>query len=402
MVAPLRPCYSVWPREADKWEDFSEITYAVIHGPNKQRQLDLDVDVHIINPEGLKWLFDKDHPSRFRQWDILCIDESTKFKDSQTARFKSLKPRLDAFTRRWILTGSFSPNGLMDLFGQVYVLDLGRALGKYITHYRTAYFRTEAWDPYHYIAVEGAVDKIIDRIDPLTLRMKAEDYIRMPEKIIHDILVQLPQEARKTYKEIEDDLITKLEAGFIVAANAAVAGGKCRQVCNGALYINEQHDHVVLHDEKIVALDELIESLQGAPALVMYEFDHDRTRLLRHFGGETPVIGGGTSARRADQYIQEFNAGRLRLLLCHPASMAHGLNLQEACHHIIWFGLTWNLEYYDQSIARIYRQGQTKPVFVYRILVEDSLDQRVAEALNDKDFTQQKLLRALKWNLQRD
>ena len=174
-----------------------------------------------------------------------------------------------------------------------------------------------------------------------------------------------------------------------------MAGGKCRQICNGALYVNPEHDWVEVHRAKIEALEELVEELGGAPVLVMYEFNHDRERLLGCFGPETPVLGGGISARKSDRYIQDFNKGHIPLMICHPGSMAHGLNLQEVCHHIIWFGLTWNLEYYDQAIARIYRQGQQNTVFVYHILVRDTLDERVMRVLAQKERTQQKLFAGL-------
>lgn len=401
VVAPLRPCYSVWPHEANKWEHLSDLTYAVVHGANKEYQLSLDVDVHIINPEGLKWLLDPNYPGRLGDWDILCVDESTNFKDSQTARFKQLKPHIWRFTRRWILTGTPTPNGLMDLFGQVYILDQGNALGRFITHYRRDYFFTEAWNPYNYIPKEGSWDKIMDRINPLMLRLSAEEHLAMPRLMPpNDIMVDLPPDARQIYEEIASEFIAQVAGRTIIAANIAVAGGKCRQICNGALYTTDgvgEKDRVfeVIHEEKISAVKELVSSLQGAPAIIVYEFNHDRRRLLECFGLDTPCLGGSTTPRQADDIIRRFNRGEIPVLLTYPID---GVNLQEACHHIIWFSLTWDLRLYQQTIDRIYRQGQKETVFVHRIMVRDSIEQRVVEVLDGKADLQEALLGELQWH----
>lgn len=395
VIAPLRVAQSVWPKEVEKWTNFADIRVEVLHGRYKSDALERDADIHVINPEGLQWLFDP-IAHRWRDWDILCLDESTKFKDSQTKRFKLMRKHFEHFTRRWILTGTPVPNGIHDLFGQIYVLDLGNSLGRYVTHFRNRYFHTNSWEPYNYIPNEGAWQEIIYRIDPLLVRMSSEDYLKMPAMPpIDPIMVELPQKTMETYKEIEIDFITQLEEGIIVADNAAIAGGKCRQIANGGLYVDKEHHWTELHTEKLDALSDLLEELGGAPTLVMYEFNHDKERLLKRLGSATPVLGGGTSATKSDQYISQFNAGNIPVMLCHPASMAHGLNLQSKCHHMVWFGLTWNLEHYDQSIARIYRQGQENPVFIYHILAKDTLDVKVLEVLKSKDRTQQALFNAL-------
>lgn len=394
VIAPLRPCYAVWPEEIEKWLEFNELTYAVMHGNEKNEMLNLDVDIHIINPEGLQWLFNPLAHHR-KEWTILCVDESTKFKNSVTKRFKLMRKHFPRFQRRWILTGTPMPLGLQDLFGQIFILDDGAALGRYITHFRTKYFDTEPWNPYQYFPKDGAFQQVIEKVDPYVLRLAAEDYLDMPPVIQETIYVDLPDDAREKYRDIEEEFITQVEEGTIIAANAAVAGGKCRQICNGALYINREHDWSLIHGAKLDALGDLIEQLGGAPALVMYEFNHDRERILGRFGSDIPVLGGGTSAGKSNQHIQEFNDGQHPLMICHPASMAHGLNLQEACHHIVWFGITWNLEHYDQSIARIYRQGQEFPVFVYHILARDTLDDRVASVLKEKDHNQKALFARL-------
>ena len=395
VIAPLRVCHSVWPQEVRKWSNFSDISVEVLHGPNKADALEREADIHVINPEGLRWLFDP-QARRWRDWDILCVDESTKFKDSQTKRFKLMRPHFERFDRRWILTGTPVPNGIHDLFGQIYILDLGNSLGRYVTHFRNKFFYTESWKPYDYIPHSWAFEDIIDKIDPLVMRMSAEDYLEMPKLIMPPpVEVDMPLKAWEHYRDIEDEFITQVEEGFVLAANAAVAGGKCRQIANGAIYINDQHDWSEMHEAKLDALSDILEELGGAPTLVMYEFNHDKERLLKRLGTATPVLGGGTSARKADSYIRDFNKGHIPIMLCHPASMAHGLNLQEVCHHMVWFGITWNLEHYDQSIARIYRQGQENPVFIYHIIAKDTLDEKVLGVLRAKDRTQQSLFAAL-------
>jgi len=350
-----------------------------------------DADIHLINPEGLEWLFaQKDRP----QYDVLIVDESTKFKNSQTKRFKALRMWLPSFRRRWILTGTPVPNGLMDLFGQIYLLDLGRALGRFITHYRRNFFVQSGYGGYQWDPQPDAFPRIIDQISPLVVRMSAEDYLKMPELIFQEILVSLPPAARKVYTSIEDDFYSEFEGGNIVASTAAVAGVKCRQVANGAVYDTEG-TAIPLHDAKLEALDDLVEELSGSPVLILYEFEHDKERILKHLGrGE--VLGSGLSAARLDSLVKRFNAGSVPILLGHPAGMGHGLNLQGSCRHVIWFGIPWNLEHYDQAIARIYRQGQESDrVFVYHIAAENTLDQKVLRVLGQKDRDQSDLNEAL-------
>ena len=392
IIAPLRPLYKVWPDEIEKWEEFKDITYTILHGPSKYQNLQLDVDIYLINPEGLLWLLNtKQLPVN---WDILIVDESTKFKDSTTKRFKLLKPFIPMFSRRWILTGTPSPNGLEDLFGQIYLLDMGRALGRYITHYRMQYFERAGWNLYDWRPRPGAFQEVTERISPLVIQLSAEDYLQMPELVYRDISVSLPPKVMKEYKDVEEIFIARLEEADIVAANAAVAGIKCRQMANGAVY-DAQKNVIPIHEEKLDALESIIEELSGKPVLVLYEFDHDRQRILARLG-EVPVLGHGLNPRTLEAIIDGFNAGTVRVLLGHPASMGHGLNLQGSCHHIIWFGITWNLEFYDQAIARIYRQGQKESrVYVYHIIAKDTLDERVLQTLTAKDKTQQMLLKAL-------
>lgn len=378
-----------WPAEIEKWKDFQSLSYTIVHGKDKAYNLGLPTDIHLINPEGLAWLITQ---KRMQEYDVLVIDESSKFKNSQTQRFKALKPFLPGFKRRWILTGTPAPNGLEDLFGQVYILDLGRSLGRYITHFRREFFYLAGYNLYDWMPKPDSWQVVIERISPLVLQMSAEEYLEMPELVSITIPVSLPKSLRQLYSELEQNFITSDEQ--IVAANAAVAGGKLRQVANGAIY-DENGDWRELHDEKLQALDSLLEELGSKTVLILYEFNHDRERILRKFP-EMEVMGGGLSQSKLADMVERFNDGKLTRLLGHPASMGHGLNLQGFCHHVICFGITWNLEYYDQAIARVYRQGQkSKTVFVYHIVAVSTKDEEVMEVLSEKDRTQQGLLQRL-------
>lgn len=387
VVAPIRPMYSTWPAEVFKWAQFNDFTYTIVHGPQKAQRLREDVELYFINPEGLKWLFEQpDRP----EWDTLIIDESTKFKDSGTQRFKALKRNLTEFRRRWILTGTPVPNGLYDLFGQIYILDRGRSLGQYITHYKYQYFMQAGWSQWNWVPQPGAFDRVIKNIDPLILQLSAEDYLDMPELTFHNIVIKMPEYAQSIYRSVEEDFVAMLSETPLVAANAASAGTKCRQIANGAVYTEEGAWEVV-HKEKLDALEDLLEELNGHPVLLLYEFRHDRARLMERFKHAVDVKSADVA-----ETVRLFNDGRIPLLMGHPASMGHGLNLQDACHHVIWFGITWNLEHYDQAIARVYRQGQkSKVVRVYHIIAEETLDEKVLKVLAKKDKTQQDLLKAL-------
>lgn len=401
IIAPLRPCYKVWPDEIKKWTDFQGLTYTVLHGKDKEKNLQSDVDLYIINPEGLQWLYAAER--KRPQFDILCVDESSKFKDSQTQRFKLLKPYIGLFSRKWILTGTPVPNGLMDLFGQIYILDQGASLGRYITHYRREFFDQSGFGGYSYTPKHDAFDRIVDRIKPLILRLSAEDHLAMPKLVHQAITVDLPPAALELYRNVEDAFYAALEGGKIVAANAAVAGGKCRQIANGAVYGKDDDSRAVIgsnppwfpvHDAKLDALENLLEELGGKPVLIFYEFEHDKERILRRFPEAITV--SGVTPKRLDEIINDFNAGKIRILLGHPASMGHGLNMQGACHHAIWFGITWNLDYFIQAIARIYRQGQkATTVFIYLLVAAKTLDERVVKVLTAKDKDEKALLTAL-------
>lgn len=386
VVAPLRPVYMVWPAERSKWIEFNDLKVHILHG--KGRDNVPEADVYVINPEGLEWL-----SSRLNALgvDMLIVDESTKFKHTNTQRFKTLKAMLNRFKRRYILTGTPTPNGLMDLFGQVYLLDQGNALGRFITKFRLEYFYQTGYGGYTWAPKIDSLERITKKIAPLVLRMKAEDYLDMPELILDDIYVQLPAPVMERYRRMENDFFVALDNAEIAAANAAVASGKLRQIANGALYTGSDREFTVLHKEKISALVDLVEQLAGSPLLVLYEFDFDREMIQREL--DCPALHGGTSTKAANTYVNDFNAGKLPVLIGHPASMGHGLNLQGACHHVCWYGLTWNLEFYDQATRRVYRQGQKSDrVFVHRIAARDTIDEVVLQTLAGKERRQTELM----------
>ncbi len=394
IVAPLRPMYSTWPAEIGKWEDFNHLSYSIIHGSVDARReaVKKRADIYLINPEGLVWLLTS-YPDFVKSLDVLCVDESSKFKATNTKRFKSLRPFIPTFQRRWCLTGTPTPNGIMDLFGQIYILDQGASLGRYITHFRNKYFYQTGYGGYTWTPLPGSFEQIIEKTAPLVLQLNAKDHLEMPALMPVVRNVEMPAKARDVYKAIEDDFLVTLGEETLIAANAAAAGTKCRQIANGAVYTNDEGDYSEVHDAKLDELEDLLEELAGAPTLLLYEFKHDAERIEARFGH--PNITG-KSPKQSDKLINQFNAGSIPCLLGHPASMGHGLNLQSGCHHVIWFGIPWNLEHYDQAIARVYRQGQQSgTVFVYHIVATGTLDETVMEVLAAKDRNQQKLLKAL-------
>ena len=411
VVAPLRVAQEVWRQEAAKWQ--TGLRVELLHGKDKDDALDRDADVYVINPEGLDWL-SKRRSVEAGYFDVLVVDESSKFKETRTQRFKILRSMLRHFKRRYILTGSPAPKGLMNLFGQIYILDGGDALGKFITHYRAMYFTPDFFG-HDWRLNEGAEEKIYAKIRPLVLRKDATDHLDMPElPVIPPILIDLPTAARAKYDELRDELVLKLSGDkHVVASSAAVLTNKLRQVANGAIYhsevkscrecfrtpctCNKQLGWTKIHDAKLDALDDLIEELEGNPAIVAYEFRHDLERLMARYPG-TPHLGGGVSAADFSLACHQWNAGLLPLLFVQPQSVAHGLNLQEgAGHTLIWFGITWSYEDYDQLIRRLWRQGQrAKRVLNYQIIARQTVDERMMAVLRKDKRTQQDLLDALK------
>jgi len=426
IVAPLRPARTTWPKEVAKWADFEGLDLAVLHGNDKERLVREEHDFYVINYEGLAWLFNfvkvgkvpkpvltEAGKALLKNVDTLVWDELSKMKHPGTLRYKLVKPWLKKFSRRWGLTGSPASNGLLDLFGQCYVLDEGNALGQYITHYKAAYFLPTDKMGYNWRPKEGAEEAIHARLQPLALRMDADDYLTLPKQLDHVIKFDLPPTVRKQYEELEGELLTQVDQHLIVAANSGSANSKCRQVCSGALYLptvdpvtgavstnggrKADRKWVLLHDDKLDELERLIDELQGQQLLVAYDFNHDLERLLKRFPN-TPYIGGGVSGQRGEELEAAWNRGELPLLFGHPASIGHGLNLQEShAHHIAWFTLTWDFELYDQFNRRLRRQGNhSEHLHVYHFIARNTVDESVMYALRRKNRTQKVLLDALK------
>lgn len=397
IIAPIRPMYKVWPDEVKKWDEFRNLSFTILHGDDKDDRLNELSHIYLINPEGLKWFDSKNGWGRLHP-DILVVDESTKFKDYSTSRFKLLKPFLRHFNRRIILTGEPAPNGYEDLFGQMYVCDRGGALGQYITHFRAKYFFQTGYGGYDYKLMPGAKEAIQEKIRPYVMRLAAEDHLDMPELIFNDIKVELDAKSMKIYKAFEDEFLAEVNDSVIISLNSAASGSKCRQVANGGVYDDKHVAHHV-HDVKTQALVDLVEQLQGSPVLVFYEFQHDLERIKREFKS-APCLTG-MSGTVLDQCIDAFNRGDIPVLLAHPASAGHGLNLQSACHHVCFYGLTWDLDLYHQSYKRVWRQGQpSNRVFVHRILADGTLDAAVVKSLYHKDATQAEFLNAIKYGRQ--
>jgi len=405
VIAPLRPVYLVWPDELRKWREFTHLKFEILHGSDKDRALKRKADVYLINPEGLRWLFRVLGPDHSRwPFDILVIDESSKFKNTRTERFKNLRDQLPRFRRRYTLTGTPAPNGLLDLFGQIYCLDLGRSLGRYVTHYRMEFFQQTGFGGYDWVLRPGSEQEIYARIAPLVLRMDEKDYLEMPPLVEANHFVELPKDARRVYDEVESKFLTELDSGSITVQSAATATIKLQQIANGGAYLDSQPGRhraaAHLHDAKTECLLDLLEELEGQPTLVAYAFEHDLQRLrpaLKKAGfGDVPHLGGGVSPRDAQSIVDRWNDGQLPVLLGHPQSVAHGLNLQKAGRAVIWYALTWDLELYEQFVRRVYRQGQTGRVIVHRILARKTVDEAILGALQRKTRGQRALLDALR------
>ena len=404
VIAPMRVCRSVWPKEAAKWTDTSGLRVVFLHGPKRDQMLSEDADVFCINPEGLAWLLERG-TSRFSriQCDILAIDEVTKFKHTNTQRFKLLKPFLSRFRTRWTLTGTPAPNGLMDIFGQIYCLDLGHALGGYITAFRNEYFDATGFGDYTWALKEGSEERIYEKVRPLVLRIGEEVLTDLPKLIFNDIKVELPADAMRAYKEMETHLITMLNDGTTInAVSAGTAAGKCLQICNGGVYYNvDNEDFTVtrkakdIHSAKLEALDDLLEEINHKPALVLYSFDHDKERLKKAYPG-APCVAD-LSDKACDAVFDKWNRGEVPILLAQSDSIAHGLNLQGGGQHIIWFGMSWNLETWLQAIKRLHRQGsEFKHIFCHTILAEGTIDETVRAVVRMKDANQNALLNAVR------
>ena len=402
VIAPLRVARDTWPAEVEKWEHLQELDVSVIVGSTKERTAALNhaALVYIINRENVKWLVEYYEKNGLRwDFDMVVIDELSSFKNYQSQRFRYLR-KVRPFVKRWVgLTGTPTSNGLMDLWAEIGILDGGERLGRFIGRYREAYFKPGSMNPstgvvFQYVPRPGAEEEIYRRISDMTISMKALDYLKMPECIYVDHPVEMSAPERKLYDQLRTDLIIPLEDGDIDAANAAALTGKLLQMANGAVY-DENREARVIHSRKLEMLEDLIESANGQPVLVAYWFKHDRERILSHLTS----LGYRPRDIKESEDIKQWNAGAIPVALIHPASAGHGLNIQTGGHILIWYGLTWSLELYQQTNARLWRQGQQETVTIHHIITKDTVDEDVLAALASKDVTQEKLIAAVKARL---
>lgn len=393
VVAPLRVARDTWPAEISKWQHLKHLTYAVAVGTVKERKaaLSAGADITIINRENLGWLIDS---SGYEfDYDMVIIDELSSFKNHKSKRFQSLMKVRPKVKRIIGLTGTPSSNGLMDLWAEFKLLDFGERLGRFITHYRNNYFIPDKRNGeiiYSYKPMPYAEDAIYRKISDITISMKSTDHLQMPELITSQYEVQLSEDEEQRYEELKADFILELPEGEITAANAASLTGKLSQLANGAIY-DDEGNIVEFHDRKLGALEDIIESANGKPLLVAYWFKHDLQRIKKRFD---------VREIKTSKDIIDWNNGDIPVAVIHPASAGHGLNLQAGGSTLIWFGLTWSLELYQQTNARLWRQGQSSgTVVIEHIITKGTIDERILKALSLKEVSQNALIDAVKANL---
>ena len=393
VIAPLRVAEDTWSRESAKWDHLKHLTISKLLGsaPERRKALSTEADIYVINRENVVWLVEELAASKTRwPFDMVVIDELSSFKSNSAKRFKALKKVRPMIDRIVGLTGTPAANSLMDLWAEMYLLDRGRRLGATLTSYREEYFRP-GWSNgaivYKWEARPGAMQAITKKISDITVSMKAEDYIELPDRIDSTVSVKLDPKAQKQYQAMEHDSLLKLsETDEIVALDAAAVMSKLLQLANGFIY-TETHEAIRIHTAKLEALEEIIEAADS-PVLVYYNFQADKEALLERFNDAEFL--------ESDKTIARWNTGKIKILLAHPASVAYGLNLQEGGHIIAWYGIPWSLELYQQANARLHRQGQEKPVLVYHLVTEGTADEAVLKKLAEKDITQNALIDILK------
>jgi SNF2 family DNA or RNA helicase len=394
VIAPKKVAERTWSKEAESWEHTRHMRILPVLGaePRRIRLLNTPADVYVINRENVVWLVN--YYKRAWPFDMLIIDESSSFKSHAAKRFRALKAVRPLISRIVELTGTPAPNGLIDLWAQMYLLDNGERLGKTIGAYRDAYFKPDKRDRhtiYTYAPKEFSETAVHEKISDICVSLKAKDWLELPECIEHDIPVVLDAPARRAYDELERELLLQVDEGTVEAKTAGILAGKLLQMCNGAVYGSEK-EALNIHDCKIEAFKELIEDLNGSHALVFNSYRHDVPRLKKAIEGFKLRV----KELKGAEDIDAWNSGEIDVLIAHPASAGYGLNLQHGGNHVVWFGLTWSLELYQQANKRLHRQGQTEKVIIHRLIVEDGMDEVVAEALQDKAGTQDRLINALK------
>lgn len=395
IVAPLRVCYMVWPNEIKKWDNFKHLSIGILHGKDKLNVWKEKHDIYVINPEGLQWLSMVIEPLK-RNAMLIC-DESTLFKNHTSQRFKIIKQLAPIFKRRVILTGTPVPNGLQQIWTQIFILDLGKRLSKYITHFKQKYFYQAGYMGYDLQIIPGADKQIYDAISDIILH-KDTDELDLPELIQNEIVVDLPNFIKLMYKEMKNDLMTEYgvdNEDILYAESAAARDSKLKQIANGDVY-DEDKCGVHIHDEKINAIKQLVDDLNGQPLLVMYEYLHSLAQLREAFP-KAPWIGAGVVGNKLESIINRWNKGEIPVLLLHPQVGGHGLNLQDGgCHNIVWSSMPYDLELHDQANARVHRQGVKNSVTVHYVIAKSTIDEKIAKVLEGKADTQDALLLAMK------
>ncbi len=395
VIAPLRVARDTWPDEIQKWDHLKGLTYSVAVGTATERKAALlqPTHIHIINRENVQWLIEESGLPF--DYDMVVIDELSSFKSYQAKRFRSLMKVRPLVKRIVGLTGTPSSNGLMDIWAEFRVLDMGKRLGRFITHYRDEFFlpdKRSAQQVFSYKPKPGAEEEIYRRIGDITISMKATDHLRMPECVMNEVRVTMSDAEAKLYMAMKEDLVVTLKGEAIDAVNAAALSGKLCQMANGALYA-EDRNTLPIHDRKLDALEDLIEGANGKPVLVAYWFKHDLAQIQKRFR---------VRELKSSKDIADWNAGEIPVAVVHPASAGHGLNLQAGGSTLIWFGLTWSLELYQQTNARLWRQGQkSETVVIHHIITRGTIDEQIMRALDQKNLTQSALMDAVRVQLRR-
>ena len=395
IIAPLRVAKHTWSTEIQKWDQLKGLRYSIVVGTaaERRRALMVDADIYIINRENIPWLIEKSGLPF--DYDMVVIDELSSFKNWQAKRFRALMKVRPKVKRIVGLTGTPSSNGLMDLFAEYKILDMGERLGRFISQYRLDYFVPDQMNGpvvYSYRLRPGADRRIYNRISDITISMKGTDHLKMPELVNSEYMVYMDEDERRKYEQMKHDLVVSLPGGEVTAANAASLSGKLTQMANGAVY-SDTGGIENIHDRKLDALEDMIEAANGKSLLVAYWYKHDLIRISRRLDARGVRYG----KLDTDKSICDWNAGRLEVGLIHPASAGHGLNLQSGGSTLVWFGMIWSLELYQQTIARLWRQGQESgTVVVQHILTAGTVDERIMKALSEKDATQARLIDAVK------
>jgi SNF2 family DNA or RNA helicase len=408
VIAPLRVVLTTWPEEIARWSQFEHFTYQILHGRGWPKKIKDDVDITLINPEGLAFLR--------KIWktlpDMLVVDESTRFKSPSSQRSKLLRSMLPVFSRRYILTGTPMPNSILDLWAQMLIVDRGEILGTHYKMYRATWCvpmpRSHWWE---WVPRPDSAEKLQDLLAPKVFRADINQLTELPTLLEIPIVFDLPSHARTFYRNLRRQLTAEWEGEPITAMSAGVLANKLRQVANGAIYVDQMmqihpgekatrqqvdnRKYVRIHTSKATALQEVVEDLGGKSVLIAYTFRHDLPEM-RALLGDLPALDGGASPKETARLVAAWRAGELGQLAIHPAAAGHGLNLQSGGHVLIWYGLPWDLEMYDQVVHRLYRQGQKERVQVYRLIARDTIDDRIATVLETKDRNQRALLDALR------